>query len=66
MALKSYVKDNSDLTLELIQNDGMVVIYEQKLRDLFTKVKQLENKTKKQSKLLMELETKEVMTLVGK
>jgi metal-responsive CopG/Arc/MetJ family transcriptional regulator len=46
LALRSYVKENSNLNLELIQKDGMLTIYEQKLKDLFTKVKQLEIKSK--------------------
>ncbi|CAI2386330.1 unnamed protein product [Moneuplotes crassus] len=66
VSLLKMKKSKEKLNIELLEKEGKIVIYEEKIHQLLTTIRTLEKKQRKQAKALMEMETKEVMDLAGK
>lgn len=59
------MKERAAMSIDLMHKDGQIELYQDRIIKLANRVDELERKAKKQAKRIVEMETKEVMQLVG-
>jgi hypothetical protein len=60
------MEERKEMTLQLMHNEGVIEFYEDRLKRMAARIKELDKKCNRQQRHIVDLETQEVMNLVGK